>query len=195
VIAIIDYKAGNIASVSNALNRLGAEFVVTNQHAQLDSADKIIFPGVGHARSAMNSLKENGLDTWLKSSQKPVLGICLGMQLFFDSTEEGETETLGIVPGRLKKFNAQHDKVPHMGWNIFSDLKEHSVLEGIRKENYVYYVHSFYAPVTTEAIATCTYAGAEFASVVAVRNFVGMQFHPEKSGDTGMNLLSNFLKI
>lgn len=195
MIAIIDYKAGNIASVSNALKRLGANYVVTNQHQELDNADKIIFPGVGHARSAMNSLEENGLDSWLKNTQKPVLGICLGMQLLFESTEEGDTKTLGIIAGRLKKFDSTHEKVPHMGWNVFLDFKNHIVLNGTQKNDYVYYVHSYYAPVTPEAIATSSYAGVEFASVVAVNNFMGMQFHPEKSGDAGLKLLNNFLLI
>jgi glutamine amidotransferase len=195
VIAIIDYKAGNIASVSNALKRLGANYVVTNQHQELDNADKIIFPGVGHARSAMNSLEENGLDSWLKNTQKPVLGICLGMQLLFESTEEGDTKTLGIIAGRLKKFDSTHEKVPHMGWNVFLDFKNHIVLNGTQKNDYVYYVHSYYAPVTPETIATSSYAGVEFASVVAVNNFMGMQFHPEKSGDAGLKLLNNFLLI
>lgn len=195
MIAIIDYKAGNIASVCNALKRLGADFIITDQKDTLNASDKIIFPGVGHAQSAMASLKENGLDIWLKETHKPLLGICLGMQLLYESTEEGDTQTLGILQGRLKKFDTNKDKVPHIGWNRFCSLKENDLLDGMNKDDYLYYVHSYYAPITSETIASCSYAGAVFSSIITSRNYVGMQFHPEKSGDIGIGLLQNFIKV
>lgn len=193
MIAIINYKAGNLASVSNALDRLEADFIITNKSDELDSADAVIFPGVGHAYSAMASLKENGLDTWLKNTDKPVLGICLGMQLLFESSEEGDTQGLGIIPGRLKKFDSSKQKVPHMGWNTFTSVESHPLLKGISTDHYFYYVHSFYAPVNEFTLAECQYIN-KFASVVGRDNYLGVQFHPEKSGKTGSILLQNFLE-
>ena len=192
MIAIINYKAGNLASVSNALERLDADFLVTSRPDELDSAEAVIFPGVGHAYSAMESLRENGLDGWLKQTRKPVLGICLGMQLFFESSEEGDTEGLGVIPGRLKKFDASKNKVPHMGWNTFSSMQSHPLLNGISEDHYFYYVHSYYAPVNEFTVAGCNYI-REFASVACRDNYRGVQFHPEKSGTAGSLLLQNFL--
>lgn len=194
MISIINYKAGNLASVSHALERLDADFVVTDSPAELDASDAVIFPGVGHAYSAMESLREGGLDRWLKQTQKPVLGICLGMQLLYESSEEGGTEGLGIIPGRLKKFDASKNKVPHMGWNTFSSLKSHPLLNGINSNHFFYYVHSYYAPVNEFTIAGCTYI-REFASAACRDNFMGVQFHPEKSGKAGALLLQNFLAL
>lgn len=195
MISIIDYRAGNTASVSNALERLGAEYRITNDKAVLDASDGIIFPGVGHAASAMQALRDTGLTQWLQQTPKPVLGICLGMQLLYEFSEEGETETLGIVSGRLKKFDAAGHKVPHMGWNTFETLQDpdHPLMAGIRAEDYFYYVHSYYAPVTGETLAGSHYAGADFACIVARNNFAGVQFHPEKSGRAGSLLLRNFI--
>jgi len=192
MIAIINYKAGNLASVSNALERLDADFIVTNRRKELDAADAVIFPGVGHAGSAMESLQENGLDVWLKQTRKPVLGICLGMQLFYESTEEGDTEGLGIFEGKLKKFDPAINKVPHMGWNTFSSVQSNPLLNGIDEGHYFYYVHSYYAPVNEYTVAACTYT-REFASVACNNNYMGVQFHPEKSGRSGSLLLQNFL--
>ena len=194
MIAIIDYEAGNLASVSHALERLGADFKVTNQAEELDAADGIIFPGVGHAKAAMDALQSTGLDRWLKETSKPVLGICLGMQLLFDASEEGPADGLGIIPGTLTRFDAGLDKVPHMGWNTFSDLNDHPFLKGITPADHFYYVHSYAAPVTDYTIGACDYHGA-FSAIVARDNFVGTQFHPEKSGKNGEKLLSNFLDI
>lgn len=192
MIAIINYKAGNLASVSNALERLGGDFTITNNIDELEKADAVIFPGVGHAYSAMESLRENRLDSWLKETDKPVLGICLGMQLLFESSEEGDTEGLGIIPGRLKKFDTSKGKVPHMGWNTFRSVNKHPLLRGVSTDYYFYYVHSFYAPVNDYTLAECNYT-CQFASVVGRDNYVGVQFHPEKSGDVGSMLLQNFL--
>lgn len=192
MIAIINYKAGNLASVSNALNRLGADFIITNKISELESSDAIIFPGVGHAYSAMESLRENQLDEWLKKTRKPVLGICLGMQLLFESSEEGDTGGLGIIPGRLKKFDSSRGKVPHMGWNTFSSITANPLLKGLGKDHYFYFVHSYFAPVNKFTLAECCYLQS-FASIVGRHNFLGVQFHPEKSGQAGALLLQNFL--
>ncbi|SMO51779.1 imidazole glycerol phosphate synthase subunit HisH [Fodinibius sediminis] len=193
MIAIINYEAGNLASVSNALSRLDVPHTITNKEKELDEASGIIFPGVGHARPAMESLQANGLDHWLKNTSKPVLGICLGMQLLYDSSEEGDASGLGIIPGRLRKFDASLEKVPHMGWNTFSDMRDHPLLEGFSTDHYFYYVHSYYAPVNDFTIASCRYI-TNFASVVAKDNFMGVQFHPEKSGKAGAQLLRQFLQ-
>lgn len=195
MIAIIDYKAGNIASVSNALKRYEVDFVVTNHIDELDRANGIIFPGVGHANAAMDSLKKLRLDGWLKETQKPVLGICVGMQLLYESTAEGDAQTLGIVPGHLKKFDAAKDKVPHMGWNNFSNISNNpNLLKGLDSSTFLYYVHSYYAPVNEHTVASCNYIN-EFAAVVQYENYYGVQFHPEKSGTEGALILQNFLDI
>ncbi len=196
MISIVDYKAGNTASVSNALERLGAEFQITDSIDKLDASDGIIFPGVGHAASAMKAVQTAGLENWLKETELPLLGICLGMQLMFEHSVEGDTPGLGLVKGKLLKFDERLDKVPHMGWNTFTECESaHPLLEGITKEDYFYYVHSFYAPLTEDTIGSCTYAGETFASVVARGNKMGVQFHPEKSGKSGARLLENFVKL
>lgn len=195
MIAIIDYKAGNLASVSNALQRIEAEHAITNKIDELDAADKILFPGVGHAWAAMEALREHGLDAWLKSTTKPVLGICLGMQLLYDSSEEGgDTPGLGLISGRLKRFDPSVGKVPHMGWN---DVERVTMDEG-RISSHVprltyYFVHSYYAPITAETTGVTEYNGQRFAAMVEHRNFTGVQFHPEKSGAVGEALLRQFL--
>ena len=195
MIALIDYKAGNIASVSNALKKYDVDFQVTNHIEELDRASGIIFPGVGHANAAMESLKKLRLDSWLKDTNKPVLGICVGMQLLYESTAEGDAKTLGIVPGHLKKFDATQNKVPHMGWNNFSGIKNNEyLLKGLSNDTYLYYVHSFYAPENEYTVATCRYIN-DFAAVVKYKNYYGVQFHPEKSGTEGAFILQNFLDI
>ena len=192
MIAIINYEAGNLASVSNALKRLDEPHVITDKTQELDQAEGVIFPGVGHAEPAMKSLQKNGLDTWLQNTTKPVLGICLGMQLLFESSEEGNAKGLGIIPGRLKKFDSSVDKVPHMGWNTFKDVHSHPIVDTFNDKQYFYYVHSYYAPMCEHTIASCDYIN-EFSAVVCKDNFMGVQFHPEKSGHAGSLLLQNFL--
>lgn len=194
MIGIIKYSAGNIASVSNALDRLGSEYIVSDHLDELDKTHAILFPGVGHAAAAMNDLKARGIDRWLKQTNKPVLGICLGMQLFYESSEEGSSETLGLIPGELRKFDSSKAKVPHMGWNRFENKTDHPLLNGIDTKQFLYYVHGYYAPNNEYTIATCKYIHS-FASVVAKDNYMGVQFHPEKSGRVGSLLLQNFLEM
>lgn len=194
MIAIINYDAGNLASVSNALERLGRQHVITADHGQLEEADGVIFPGVGHAEAAMESLRRKGLDDWLRNTGKPVLGICLGMQLFYESSEEGDSKGLGILPGRLKRFRSEDYKVPHMGWNTFSEIGTHPLLRGLDAGHWFYYVHSYYAPVNDHTLAACDYI-TPFAAVAGRDNYLGVQFHPEKSGTAGRILLQNFLEM
>ncbi len=189
-IAIIDYGAGNVQSVLFALERLGFTGIVTNDRNAISSADKVIFPGVGEAGSAMKKLKESGLDVLIPTLKQPVLGICLGMQLLCKSTEEGNTKGLGIFDVNIKRFSNQV-KVPQMGWNTIYNLKS-SLFEGIKPNEYMYLVHSFYASICKETIATTDYE-FEYASALQKDNFYGVQFHPEKSGSFGEQILSNFL--
>lgn len=191
-IAIIDYGAGNVQSVQFALNRLGFEGILSANPEFILSADKVIFPGVGAANSAMKKLRESGLDQIIPSLKQPVLGICLGMQLLCNSSEEGNTEGLGIFDVAVKKFSADQ-KIPQMGWNTIYNLQS-SLFEGISEKDYVYLVHSFYAEKIENTIATTNY-GLEYASALQKDNFFGVQFHPEKSGKTGEKILGNFLKI
>ena len=194
MIALIKYRAGNLSSVQNALNRLGAEYFLAETPDELDKADGVIFPGVGHAGSAMESLKENGLDVWLKQTNKPVLGICVGMQLLFETSSEGNTVGLGVIPGSLTRFESDTDKVPHMGWNTFEGDFSHPLLQSITEKDFVYFVHSFYAPVNNFAVASCEYI-TPFIAVAAKDNYMGVQFHPEKSGKVGAQILQNFLDL
>ncbi len=176
------------------MHRLNAEFLISDNPVELDQADAIIFPGVGHAAAAMDDLRSKDLDVWLKSTKKPVLGICLGMQLLFETSEEGDSKTLGIIPGRLKKFDSSKAKVPHMGWNQFETKKDHPLIYGIGNKQFLYYVHGYYAPTNEFTLASCTYI-RDFAAVVAKDNYMGVQFHPEKSGQVGSLLLQNFLDM
>ena len=194
MIAIIKYKAGNIASVSNALDRLGAHYFFAESPEELESARAVIFPGVGHAQTAMQSLQELNIDEWLKKTQKPVLGICVGMQLLYEGSSEGDAKGLGIIPGNLSKFESDTQKVPHMGWNTIQKLKDHHLINGTENKKHLYFVHSYYAPVTDYTIASCDYI-TPFSAAVAKDNFMGVQFHPEKSGSVGSKVLQNFLDL
>ncbi|RNC86284.1 MAG: imidazole glycerol phosphate synthase subunit HisH [Winogradskyella sp.] len=189
---IVNYGAGNIKSIQFAFQRLGYEAVLTNNPEQLLKADKVIFPGVGEASSAMKKLKESKLDKVIPELKQPVLGICLGMQLMCNYTEEGETKGLGIFDVDVKRFS-NTVKVPQMGWNTVKNLKS-DLFKGIDNDSYMYLVHSFYAENCCQAIATTDYE-LEYASALENDNFFGVQFHPEKSGKTGEVLLKNFLQL
>lgn len=192
MIAIIDYDAGNTTSVINALKRLDANCVLTNESSTLFEADKVILPGVGSAGSAMQSLKESGLHETILSLQKPFLGICLGLQLMCNHSEEDNTNCLGIFDAKVKRFPPKKN-VPHMGWNDHSMVKG-KLFNGLSEEDDFYFVHSYYAENCPETIATCDYI-LEFASAIRKDNFYGVQFHPEKSAAVGEQLLRNFLSL
>ncbi|MCY2687230.1 imidazole glycerol phosphate synthase subunit HisH [Salinimicrobium sp. TH3] len=191
-IVIIDYGAGNIQSIKFALERLGYEGLLSDNVEEIKSADKVIFPGVGEASSAMKKLKSTGLDKLIPQLKQPVLGICLGMQLMCNRSEEGETEGLGVFDVDVIHFEKTL-KVPHIGWNRIKDLKT-GLFEGIAEQEFVYLVHSFYAPVCSETIAKCDY-GVNYSSALKKDNFYGVQFHPEKSSSAGEKILENFLKL
>lgn len=191
-IAIVDYGAGNIWSVQLALQRLGMESSLTSSADELLAADKVIFPGVGEASSAMEQLRNSGLDRIIPKLECPVLGICLGMQLMCRFTEEGNTSGLGIFPVDVKRFTTEV-KVPHMGWNTITNLKT-PLFNGFQESEYMYLVHSYYALIAPETIAVCDY-GHSFSAGLHKNNFYGVQFHPEKSGAMGARVLENFLKL
>ncbi|TVZ27819.1 glutamine amidotransferase [Gillisia sp. Hel_I_86] len=191
-IVIIDYGAGNIQSIKFAIQRLGFEAVLSSDEQEIKTADKVIFPGVGEASSAMRMLKQSKLDLLIPTLKQPVLGICLGMQLMCTKTEEGDTTGLGIFDVPVIKFN-NSVKVPQIGWNQISDL--HSPLfKDIKELEYVYLVHSFYVPECEETIATSEY-GLKYSTALKKGNFYGVQFHPEKSSDAGEQILKNFLEL
>jgi glutamine amidotransferase len=191
-IVILNYGAGNIQSIQFSLNRLGFEGILSNNHQEILSADKVIFPGVGEASSAMKKLKESGLDQLIPRLKQPVLGICLGMQLMCTHSEEGNTEGLGIFDVNVIKFSSKV-KVPQMGWNTIYNLKS-ELFNDIKENEYMYLVHSFYVPNSENSIANTNYE-VEYCSALQKNNFYGVQFHPEKSGKFGEQILSNFLKI
>ncbi|MGN6531353.1 MAG: imidazole glycerol phosphate synthase subunit HisH [Ginsengibacter sp.] len=200
-VGIIKYNAGNVQSVLFALQRLGIDAIVTDDHDEINSSDKIIFPGVGNAASAMEYLKEKKLDQLIVSLKQPVLGICLGLQLLCNSSEEGNTKCLGIFDSVVKRFddsvfqnkNLLPYKIPHMGWNTIEHLSSH-LMKAIAENSYVYFVHSYYAELSAETIATTNYINS-FSAAMQKNNFYGVQFHTEKSSETGEQILSNFLKI
>ena len=191
-IAIIDYGAGNVQSVLFALERLGFVGIVTNDWITIKSADKVIFPGVGEASSAMKMLQESGLDVLIPTLKQPVLGICLGMQLMCKHSEEGNTNGLGIFDVNVVKFS-QEVKVPQMGWNTIYNLKT-PLFEGIKENEFMYLVHSYYATLSENTIATTNYE-LEYSTALQRDNFFGVQFHPEKSGIFGEQILKNFLNL
>jgi glutamine amidotransferase len=194
-VAIVKYNAGNIRSVDDALRRLGVEAMITGDANELRAADKVIFPGVGEAAGTMHYLKEHGLDHVIRSLRQPLLGICLGMQLMCRHSEEGDVECLNIFDVPVKRFvPEQHaDKVPHMGWNTLTDTRG-DLFKGFTKEEYVYFVHSYYVPLNPAATATTDYI-LPFCSALQRDNFYATQFHPEKSGQVGERILQNFLAL
>lgn len=190
---IIKYNAGNITSVEFALKRIGVEAIVSDDLTQIQSADKIIFPGVGEASSAINYLKENNLDKIIKELKQPVLGICLGMQLMCEYSEEGETECLGIFNKKVKHFGSKELKVPQIGWNNIFDVKS-PLFKDIKEDSFVYFVHGYYAELGENTIATTDYI-LKYSSALNKDNFYGTQFHPEKSGSVGDQILKNFIDL
>lgn len=194
-VAIIKYNAGNTFSVSNALNRLGIEPILTDNIEELQKADKIIFPGVGHAEAAMSYLKKYNLNQVIPQFQQPFLGICLGMQLLCRHSEEANTPCLGIIDLTVKRFpnlNA-NQKVPHMGWNQLETLQS-PLFEGVLEKSYTYFVHSYYVPESELTTATTNYIHP-FSAAIQKDNFYAVQFHPEKSSEVGEKILENFLKL
>ncbi|WP_436515161.1 imidazole glycerol phosphate synthase subunit HisH [Ekhidna sp. To15] len=192
MIAIVKYNAGNIRSVKNALDRLGVESKLTDDPEELAAAEKIIFPGVGEAKSAMNYLKERKLDQVLTSLEQPFLGICLGMQLMCSYSEERDTKCLGIFEEKVKRFPPK-GLVPHMGWNDFNSAKGPLFKDIMTTEN-MYFVHSYYVEVGADTVGETDYL-IPFASALQKSNFHGVQFHPEKSAESGRKLIENFLKL
>lgn len=204
-IAIIDYGAGNLFSVAGACKKLGYDPVLTDDADIIAGSDRVIFPGVGNAVSAARSLEAKGLDKVIPSLRQPVLGICLGMQMMMEASDEGDTDGLGIFEGRVRNFTERDDistgdhgnaftlKVPHMGWNIIDRLQG-PLFEGIEEDSPMYFVHSYYVPLNQYTVAAGYYGGI-FTAAMARDNFFGCQFHPEKSGEIGIKVLKNFLTL
>jgi glutamine amidotransferase len=192
MIAIVKYNAGNIKSVQNSLKRLGYESIITDNPDELQNADKVIFPGVGEAGSAIKYLRERGLDQTIVSLRKPVLGICLGLQLMCRHSEEGDTKCLGIFDADVKLFPPV-DKIPHMGWNNCLTMKG-DLFKGLSLNDDLYYVHSYYAEISSNTLATCDYI-LPFSAAMQNKNFYATQFHPEKSAEKGEKILKNFLEL
>ena len=194
-IAIVKYNAGNIYSVVNALRRMGIEPLLTDDAEQLRKADRVLFPGQGHAGEAMDYLRARGLDKVIRELKQPVFGICVGQQLLCKYSEEGNTDCIGIFDAEVKRFQPQRheDKVPCMGWNQLYDIKS-PLYKGLNDGDYVYFVHSFYGPVCAETIATTDYI-LPYSASMHKDNFYTCQFHPEKSGKVGEQILKNFLEL
>ena len=194
MIAIVDYKMGNLRSVENALKRLGAEFTVTSDAAVIRSADRVLMPGVGNAAEAMENLRAASLVDVIRSLRRPVLGICVGMQVMCRHSEEGDVDCLNLFDAHVKRFSPSADlKVPHMGWNTIGNL-ESKLFKGIDGGEYVYFVHSYYPELCSDTIATSRH-GVMFSAALKYENFYGTQFHPEKSGDVGERIIENFLRL
>jgi len=203
MIGIIDYLAGNLTSVARALSYFGYDWVISSDIKKLKKAERIIFPGVGAAKSAMESLKKFGLDEFLKEAflkGVPILGICLGTQIIFEiSEEDGGTQTLGLLRGKVVRFpepliwNGEKLKVPHMGWNKVKWIRTHPVFKGLDPDYEYYFVHSYYGvPESEDVVCGITFYGVNFVSAIAYKNLVAVQFHPEKSGKPGLQILKQF---
>lgn len=199
MVTIIDYGTGNLRSVTNALERLGAEYRLSADPSCISSAERVLLPGVGEAATAMYLLRERGLCDTIRSLQQPTLGICLGMQLLCSHSEEGDTTCLGVFPNRVRRFAAEGIKVPHVGWNSIHNLQS-LLYDGVKDGEFVYYVHSYFAEMcpldgSSTFTAATTYYNDAFSGSLTGDNFYGCQFHPEKSGQTGEKILANFLKL
>lgn len=204
MIAIVDYKAGNLRSVESALKKLGVSCCITQDGELISAAERVVFPGVGAAGSAMADLKAMGLDNAIRSAfqaGKPIIGICLGTQIILQKSEENAAECLGLLPGTVRRFpkelsaKGERLKIPHMGWNGIVLRKKHPALEGIRKEDEFYFVHSYFpSPDNSELVIAETEYGIRFPSIIGYRNLIAVQFHPEKSGAAGLRILENFCR-
>jgi glutamine amidotransferase len=198
LIIVVDYDAGNLYNVANALRFLEVEFKFSGDPDEVRRADRVILPGVGSASAAMRSLQQQGLDGVIRELEVPFLGICLGLQLLFETSEEDETQCLGVLPGRVERFNSSLVKVPHIGWNQVEWLDSNengALLKGIPQSAFFYFVHSYYAPLDEDLTLAMTEYERKFSSIIRQNNFVGCQFHPERSGELGLRLLKNFLKV
>jgi len=193
-IAIIKYNAGNVASVMYALDRIGQKYVWTDDPEQIKKADKVIFPGVGEASTAMAYLKEKGLDQVIKGLKQPVLATCIGMQLLCKHSEEGDVDCIGVFDVEVKKFESKDLKIPHVGWNSIVSKGENPLMNGLKEEEFVYFVHSFYAPLNAYTTAVCEYV-QPFSAMLHKDNFYAAQFHAEISGKAGEQILKNFLAL
>lgn len=200
MIVVVDYRAGNLYNVGNALKYLKADFVFSGDPEVVAKADKVILPGVGSARAAMTSLESQGLSGVIRGLKVPFLGICLGLQLLFERSEEDDTECLGILPGTIRRFGSEFTKVPQIGWNQVAwrntkllEPLAGKVVSGAPEASYFYFVHSYYAPLCDGATIGTTVYGEEYSSAVASDNFLGFQFHPERSGEVGLELLRHFV--
>jgi glutamine amidotransferase len=193
-IAIIKYNAGNVQSVMYALDRIGMKYQWTDDEKVIQSADKVIFPGVGEASTAMAYLREKGLDQLIPSLKQPVLATCIGMQLLCKDSEENNTTCMGVFDVPVKRFVSADLKIPHVGWNSIQASGENVLMEGLKKEEYVYFVHSFYAPINSFTSAICDYA-QPFSAMLQKDNFYAAQFHAEISGVAGQKIIQNFLAL
>jgi glutamine amidotransferase len=191
MIGIIDYEGGNLASVTNALRSIGASVVVSADASQLGRCSGIILPGVGAAPLAMDSLVRHDLAGFIRALKVPFLGICLGMQVLYDASREGNTTCLGIVPGTVEEFDARASRVPHMGWNEVTFATDAATSPGLGRNAHYYFAHSYYSPIGPATSAT-TECGVSFSAAIRRNNYYGVQFHPEKSGPAGLQLLRNF---
>ena len=195
---IVDTGCANLSSVKFAIERLGFNVTITDDIEQIKAADKVIFPGVGSAKHAMNNIIEKGLVDTLQNLTQPVLGFCLGMQLMTQSSPEGGVESaincLGMIPTKVEPLQAHGNRLPHMGWNTLTSVVEHPVLKGINVGDYFYFVHSFAAPISEYTLASCHY-GSEFSAIIGKDNFIGCQFHPERSSALGSKIIQNFLEL
>lgn len=191
MIAVIDYGTGNTESVINVLKDLGQEYKITKNEIEIMRSDRVILPGVGEAAFVMKRLQLSNLINCIRIYKKPVLGICLGMQILTEFTEENNTNCLNIIPGKCLRYNDNELKVPHMGWNSVEILSDNPLFEGIESNSDFYYANSYYLPLSQNTIAASVY-GSGFTAAVNYKNFWGVQFHPEKSGEKGIRLLTNF---
>lgn len=195
MIAIVDYDAGNIRSVAGALERLGQQYELTADPERLLAADRVILPGVGNAAHALESLRQKGLCEVIRSLRRPVLGICVGLQILCRDSEEGPVEGLGVFDAHVRRFPDESQiKVPHMGWNALGNL-DGKLMKGLQSGTFVYFVHSYYPSLCQDTVATCRHGSTLFSAALRYENFYGTQFHPEKSGDAGSRILQNFIDL